>query len=234
MATGTGQVGRAKGRFGSWWIAAPGIVLILAMAVGVIVWRMRPRLTDDVVDGLVTAAIQQEAKQAFLVTGYLQLTSTARIDNTLRLLPGLLNLPVGTTTVSVRVPGRVHYGFDADMITPDRIRLMPDGIIEVIVPEPKVYTVSPDLSAMEIETAVGWTRLADDSREEVQARALALVQQNMQQQAEQHLRTSEQPELNTAAALYRMLRPVFIAAGISDPVFRFRIGSDIIVQPQFQ
>lgn len=233
MATGTGREARPKGRFGSWWIAAPGIVLILAMAVGVIVWRMRPRVTDEVVDGLVTAAIQQEAKQAFLVTGYLQLTSTARIDNTLRLLPGILNLPVGTTTVSVRVPGRVHYGFDADQITPDRINLMPDGIIEVIVPEPKIYTVSPDLSAMEIETTVGWTRLADDSREEVQARALALVQQNMQQQAEQHLRTSEQPEINTAAALYRVLRPVFTAAGISDPVFRFRIGADIIVQPQF-
>ena len=111
---------------------------------------------------------------------------------------------------------------------------MPDGVVEVIVPVPQIYTVSPDLGAMEIETTVGWTRLADDSRETVQARALALVQQNMQEQAAAHLRTSDQPEINTAAALYRVLRPVLIAAGMKDPVFRFRIGSEIVVEPRAQ
>ena len=232
METGTQETEARRRRFGSWWIAAPGIVLILVMVAGMIVWRMRPQLTDEDVDGVVRAAIQQEAKQAFLVTGYLELSSTARIDNTMRLLPGILNLPVGTTTVSVRAPGRVHYGFEVDQITPDHIRLMPDGVVEVIVPEPQVYTVSPDLAAMEIETAVGWTRLADDSREDVQTRALALVQQNMHNQAANHLRTSDQPEINTAGALYRMLRPVLAAAGMKDPVFRFRIGTEIVVEPR--
>jgi hypothetical protein len=215
-----------------WWIAIPGIVILLACAAAVVVWRLRPHLTEREVDGVVTAAIQQEAKAAFLVTGYLDINSQARIENTLRLLPGILNLSMGSTTVSVRAPGRVHYGFEASQINPDRIRLAPDGVVEVDVPQPAVYTVSPDLEHMDIETAVGWTRLTGNSRAEVQARALALVQENMKQQAMMHMRTSKQPGINSADALYTLLKPVLIAAGMKDPKFRFRIGNELVMEPR--
>jgi hypothetical protein len=92
--------------------------------------------------------------------------------------------------------------------------------------------VSPDLERLEIETSVGWVRAGGDSREEVRDRALALVQQNMTQQALQHLRTSQQPQLNSADALYALLRPVLIAAGMEDPHFRFLIGSDLVREPR--
>ncbi len=219
-------------RYGSWWIAAPGIVIIAATVIAFVLWRIRPRITDTVVDGVVTAAIQRESKASFLVTGYLDLTSQARIENTLRLLPGLLNLSVGSTTVTVRAPGQAHYGFPVSQITPDRITLMPDGIIEVTVPQPVLYTVSPDLERIEIETTVGWTRLTDNSRTEVQNRALGLVQENMKIQAMNHLRTSQQPAVNSADALYALLHPVLTAAGMKDPKFRFRIGREIVVEPR--
>ena len=224
---------RQRGRrFGSWWIAVPGIVLIVVALVAFVLFRLRPRLTDEEVDGVVRAAIQQEAKAAFLVTGYLDINSEAHVENTLRLLPGILNLPVGTTTVTVRAPGRVHYGFEASKITDENITLLPDGIVEVVVPRPSVYTVSPDIEKLEIETSVGWTRLAGDSREEVQTRALALLQENMRQQAVNHVATSTQPDINSADALYVLLRPVMIAAGMKDPRFRFRIGANLVQEPR--
>jgi hypothetical protein len=219
----------------SWWvewrIAVPGIALILAGAIVFLVWRFRPHLTDQEVDGIVTVAIQREAKAAFLVTGYLDVNAQARVENTLRLLPGILNLPVGTTTTSVRAPGRVAYGFEVASITPDHITLRKDGVIEVIVPRPMVYSVSRDLDKLEIETTVGWTRLAGDSREEVQSRALALLQDNMRRQAVQHVRTSKQPDINSADAMYSLLRPVLTAAGLRNPTFRFRIGEDMVIEP---
>jgi hypothetical protein len=225
-------IGNAKRSWWSEWrIAVPGILLMIAGAVIFLVWRFRPHLTDQEVDGLVTVAIQQEAKAAFLVTGYLDINAQARVENTLRLLPGILNLPVGTTTASVRAPGRVTYGFQISEITPQRITLQKDGVIEVVVPRPMVYTVAPDLEKMEIETTVGWTRLAGDSRAQVQSRALSLLQENMRQQAVQHVRTSKQPDINSADAMYAMLRPVLIAAGLKEPRFRFRIGEDLIMEP---
>ncbi|MEO5511932.1 MAG: DUF4230 domain-containing protein [Longimicrobiales bacterium] len=226
------QPRRHAGRFGSWWIAAPGIVLVVVITAALVLWRLRPHLSDEVVDGVVTAAIQQESKEAFLVTGYLEINAQARIENRLRLLPGLLNLSLGSTTVSVRAPGRVHYGFHVAAITPDRITLMPDGVVEVSVPQPEVHTVSPDLARLEIETTVGWTRLADNSADDVRDRALALVQENMRLQALNHMRTSSQPSVNSADAMYALLRPVLIAAGMKDPRFRFRIGRDLVMEPR--
>ncbi len=231
-ATDASSARRPARRFGSWWIAAPGLVLIAATIIAIIVWRMRPRITDEVVDGMVTAAIQQEARAAFLVTGYLDINAQAKIENTMRLLPGLLNLSVGSTSVTARAPGRVHYGFDVKEITADRITLMEDGIVEVVVPEPTVYSVSPDLERLEIETSVGWTRLTDNSRTEVRDRALGLMQQNMRAQAVNHLRTSDQPSVNSADAMYALLRPVLQAGGMKNPRFRFRIGRELIMEPR--
>ena len=227
MKTGEAHTHRA-----GWWIAAPGIALVAVAIALVMVWRSRPHLTDENVDGLITAAIQQEARAAFLVTGYLDLTGQARVENTLRLLPGLLDLPVGSTTAEVRAPGRATYGFNVSVFTADNIAVAEDGTVEVIVPQPQLYNVAPDLERIEIETKVGWTRVSGDSREAVQARALALVQQSMEQQAATHLRTSEQPGINSADALYDMLRPVLVAAGMKDPRFRFRIGEALVLEPR--
>jgi hypothetical protein len=146
-----------------------------------------------------------------------------------RFLPGVLDLSLATVESTVRVPGRVSYGIDVAQIREDAIRVIGDTV-EIRVPDPRVYSVEPMLEEMDVQTESGWLRLRGDAREQVQQRAIALVQPALRAQATQHLADSEQPRINTAETLHELLLPTFRAAGIRQPVFRFIISDRLIYQ----
>jgi hypothetical protein len=194
-----------------------------------VLWRGVPgrlSLTEEEVRALVSATIQREARQAFLVTGELEVTATTRVTNTRRLLPGLLNVPLGTAESTVRVPGRIVYGIAVADLHAAAIGLRGDTV-EIRVPAPRVHAIDPQLERMEVETEAGWLRLAGDARQEVQQRAIELVRATLLAQAERHLADSEQPRINTAETLHELLYPVFVRAGIATPVFRFQLTENL-------
>lgn len=205
-------------------IVATGVLLLIG-TVGLYLWSSRPRLSETDIRDVVYATIQRESPESFLITGALEVTATTRVANTRTLLPGVVGIDLGTTSATVRVPGRVSYGFDVRQLTPAMIRVHEDDVIEVTVPEPVIYSVEPNLEQMEVETQRGWLRLSRRTVEDVRGRAIRLVQQALRAQGVAHLRASSQPRINTADALYEMLHPVLIAAGVEDPQIRFRIGN---------
>lgn len=215
------------------WTALGAAVLVAAAGVvAALLWSQRPHIAQEKMRGAIIAGLQREAAAAFLVTGTLDVTATATVQNTKLLLPGLLDLPVGTTSATVRLPGRASYGFDVGRLRPSMIRVVGDTLVEVQIPELSVHSVEPDLRRLEVRTRVGWTRLGDDSRERVERRALGNVQAALRAQAEAYLRSAAQPRVNTAAALARILTPVLEAAGMSRPRLRFPLGGGVTVTPR--
>lgn len=205
-------------------IIATGALLLIG-AVGLFLWSNRPRITEAEIRQAVYATIQRETPESFLITGAIEVTATTRVQNTRILLPGVVGIDLGTTAATVRVPGRVSYGFDVRNLTPAMIRLIGNDTIEVTVPEPLLYSIEPNLEQMEVETQRGWLRLSQRTVDDVRERAIMLIQSTMRTQGEAHLAGSAQPRINTADALYEMLRPVLLATGMENPQIRFRIGS---------
>ncbi len=206
------------------------LATLLAVIIGALMLlRAVPEVTvqEESLEERAWATVQQELTAAFLVTGELIVTTTTRVENTKTLLPGLLDVDLGTTSAQVRVPGRVLYGIFADSLTRDRVHVTEDSVIEITLPEPHVYAVEPDLSAMEVETRRGWARLSRETEQQVRQRAIALVERSLYAQGRRHMSRSVQPRVNTARALERMLRPALEAAGVEHPQFRFRIGREI-------
>jgi hypothetical protein len=211
-------------------VAGALILLLIVAVVGLTLWSRRPQLTGEEIRETIFSTIQREAPAAFLVTGYIEVTAVSRVANTRTFLPGILGLDLGTTSANVRVPGRISYGFNVGDLTPDMIRVFDDGVIEVDVPQPVIFSVEPNLSQMEIETQRGWARLGTATVESVRDQALALVQDALKRQGQAHLQSSSQPGINTADALAAMLQPALIAAGLPDPDLRFRMGR-ITIEP---
>lgn len=212
-------------------VIAAVVAILLLGAAGLALWNARPRLSETEIRDIVYSTIQSEAPASFLVTGYIDVTTVTRVANSRTLLPGIIGLDLGTTTATVRVPGRISYGFDVRSIEPSMIRVIAGDTIEVDVPAPSLYSVEPNLAQFEIETQRGWARLSEGTSEGVRGRAIELVQQTMREQGNRHLNGSQQPRINTADALYDMLRPVLVAAGIEDPQIRFRVGRSITIEP---
>lgn len=209
------------------------VLAVLALvAVGAIHWLVRspPALTEQEVRDALFTTIERESPAAFLVTGRLDLTATTRVENTKVVLPGLIGLNLGTTRATVRVPGRVSYGFHADSLKPEMVRMLENGVIEIELPPLAVYSVEADLGRLEVETARGWAR-AGSMEEEVEQRALAIVEGAMRRQGLSHLRTSYQSRINAARAVERLLRPALRGLGMEDPEFHFRLGEDLVIQP---
>lgn len=204
--------------------AVLGAAVYTAVRLGV------PRLSNDQVREALFTTLESEAPEAFLVTGRIDLTATTRVENTKVFLPGLLDLDLGTNRATVRVPGRVSYGFPVDSLRPEMVRMLEDGTIEVELPRLSVYSVEPRLAALEVETARGWARMGSE-QDAVERRAVAIVERAMRQQAEAHLRASYQSRINTARALVRMLTPALKGLGMEAPRFRFRIDEDLVVEP---
>ena len=203
------------------WIVPLLLVAVTLGALSFLIARRVPRVSEDTIRSVIAGALQAESRQAFLVTGSLDLTVTTRVRNTKRLRTGIVDIPLGTAESTVRAPGRVSYGVDVEQIQPRDIRVSGDTI-EIIVPDPRVYSVEPLLDEMEVETDAGWFRLRGDAREEVQQRAIALVRTALEQQAERHLADNQQPRINTAETMAEVLGRAFASLG-EQFVFRFKI-----------
>lgn len=211
------------------WVLAILVAALVGAGLFMVLRIEPPRITEEQVRGALYTSIQREAPEAFLITGRLDLTATTEVENSKVLLPGIVSLDLGTTRARVRVPGKVSYGFEADSLRPEMIRMLEDGTVEVFLPALGVYSVEPDLSALEVETQRGWARLGS-TEQAVERRALAIVEGAMRRQAIAHLRTSYQSRINAARALERILTPALTGLGMEDPRFRFRLSDDIVVE----
>ena len=212
--------------------------IVVALLVGVLglgvttVWEglraLVPRITEEDVRVAVTTTVEREAPASFLVTGTLDATATARVANRQTFLPGLLDLDLGTSEATVRVPGRIAYGFDVRTLTPDRIRLLDDGTVEVTLPALTVFSVEPDLGRMDVQTRRGWARSAE-SADALEGEALRRVSGALRQQGQSVLASDAlTARQNTATALAAMLRLALVAAGIDEPRFRFRLSPTVV------
>ena len=212
-------------------IVVPLVVLGLLAAAGlggyVAVREAVPKLTEEDVDRAVVTTIQREAPASFLVTGTLDVATTVTLRNAKTVLPGLLDLSLGTSEVTLRVPGRVAYGFDTSGLTADHVRLAEDGVVEVAIPDLAVFSAEPDLARLDVQTGRGWARSAS-SVDALRTEALGQVQGAMRSQGQAHLNRSPlQPRANTARALEALLRPALAAAGLPNPRFRFALSPTI-------
>jgi hypothetical protein len=187
-----------------------------------------PRLTERVTAEAIHAAIQREADTTFVVTGYLEVVATVRSQDTRVLLPDFLNLPLGTTRATVRVPGRVSYGFDISQLTVQMIRVSGDTV-EIDIPQVTIYSTEPDLSRLEVETTTGWAR-RPVTAQEAERRAVQLLSSGLERQGEAHLAQSAQPRVNTARALRRLLDPVVTGLGMESPHIRVNLGAGLVLE----
>ena len=209
--------------------AVTALVVLVILVAGVVLVT-RPRITEHQVRQAIFSTIEAESPEAFVVTGRLDVTVETRIEDSRVLLPGLVGLDLGTTRATVRVPGRVSYGFPADALRPEMVRLTEDGLVEVELPALEVYAAEPDLAALEVETERGWARLPGGAAE-VERQAIGIIEGALRRQGTAHLVSSYQPRINTARALQRVLGPALQGLGMSEPGFRFRLGDGLIVEP---
>lgn len=195
------------------------LLLLVIVAVGVLTWWVPRQFTQSDVHTVITTTLQQEAQQSFLVTGELRATATLDTEDTKRML-AFLPSSFSTSRVTVRVPARLLYGFDVRDLGPRHVRLAEDGVIEVRVPNLKLYAVETLLEDVEIESDRGLLRSTDSVQEQIE-RGLEAVRPALRKQGEAHLAQNRQPRENTTEALEAMLTPAFIAAGMASPQFRF-------------
>ncbi len=204
-------------RFG--WLALL-VAVVAATLAGALVLGLTQRLlrpSEEDIRGAIYAAIQRERPETFLVTGSVDLTATTTVRNTRRLLPGIIDLNLGTTSATVRMPGRISYGVDLSRIRPGDIRVDEAGRVTLVVPPPEVWSAEPVLTEMEVQTEVGWARLYSRSGRAVEQEAIRLMETALLRQGRAHLADSDQPRRNSAQALERVLLPALTAAGVDDP-----------------
>jgi len=197
-----------------------GVILLgLVLALG---WLMLGggRITERDVRTAVMTTLQREAPQEFLITG--ELTSSATATGRSQWRVRVLNIPIGQTRVQVRIPGRMTYGFELADLRPEDILFDPAGIVEVQLPRLQVQSVEPILeeASVDIQTS-GADRLGTEAVRSTVERSFREVRPALRRQAERHLDDAEQPRVNTARALQRMLSTPLEAAGVTDARFRF-------------
>jgi hypothetical protein len=203
---------------------------LLAMTIGslLVVRYGARRISPQKIRERVVATIQSEARESFLVTGSLQITATTTVENTRTFLPGILNLDLGTASASVQVPGTAYYGFDVRKLDARTIRVSGDTI-EMDVPAPQLLSVDANLSEMQVQTDKGWLR-TPASVDKVERTAIRNIQNALARQAADYIANNTQPYVNTAHALEKTLRPALVAAGVRQPVFRFKLGERLLME----
>lgn len=209
-----------------------GAIVGVLIVVGLVAFAVRsfgvglvPEVSEETVQTSVWTAIQSEAPEQFLIVGALEIGTQSEATSTTRLLPGVLDLPVGHTTVRVRVPGRASYGFDARQLRPRDVRYTPDGTVVVTLPALSVYAVEPRIEDAEISAdAGGWQRISRLPERAAVRSALAQVRPAIRRQAEAHLASDDQPARNAARAVERVIRTPLEAAGVRGARFRFVVA----------
>lgn len=206
------------------------VLLLIAVGVGIGVSVSSIRWSEEDVQQAVVTTLQREAPASFYVTGTLDIYATSTVENTKYLFPAQLGLNLGTTTATVRLPGRAAYGFDVQHLRPEDIAVRGDTVV-VTLPTLSIFSVEPNLEAMDVETSVGWARLAARSGRRVAEQAIQNAPAALREQAEAHLRTNRQPLDNTAAALEALLTPVLQAVGLETPQFFFQEATGPVLAP---
>jgi len=221
-----------------------GLLVGVLLAVGMVVWWQQGP-SEERLRRTVVTTVQEEAPASFLVTGTLDIHVTVTIDSSQYATPewitsvltygqpGLLSMLKGSSQTTVRVPGRVSYGFDVRSLDPKMIAVEEDGTVAVDLPELAVHSVEPDLAKLKVRTSTrGWMRVfPSEVRGEVRKQALAGVEEAFRTQAERRIETATQPRLNTARALEDMLTPPLKAAGVENPQFRIWVGERLSLTP---
>ena len=212
---------------------AAGLAVVVALGVAVVRGGGGP--TEEDVRTLVRTQIESEAAEGFVVTG--RLSSTLSGSSARRWRLRLLDIETGRAEVTVRVPATMTYGFSLDGFDADAIRFRADGVVEVVLPPLEVFSVEPELEEADVEIDLsGQARLTPSLTERTVEQTLHQVRPALRRQAEDHLASSDQPAVNSARALRRVLSSPLEAAGVdlADVRFRFVIapGDTLDVQPE--
>ncbi|PAP78226.1 DUF4230 domain-containing protein [Rubrivirga marina] len=195
--------------------------LAVALALGVALVRGGSGLTEEDVRTLVQTRIESEAAEGFVVTG--RLSSTLSGSSARRWRLRLLDVETGRAEVTVHVPATMTYGFSLDDFDAEAIRFREDGVVEVVLPPLSVFSVEPQLEDADVEIDLsGQARLTPSLTERTVEQTLHQVRPALRRQAEEHLDTSQQPRVNSARALRRVLASPLEAAGVNLDDVRFR------------
>ena len=210
------------------WAVTAAVVVLTLVGVIAALRRVAQGIAPEEVRERIVATIQSEAKESILITGSIDLTGTVTVENVRTLLPGVLDIDLGSSRATVQVPGRVYYGFDVRELDRDKIRIRGDTI-EITVPQPRVISVDANLQELRVWSAKGWLR-SSQSLQTVERTAMQRIDNVLARQAAQHVATSAQPRVNSAEAIRRMVRPVVEAAGITNPVFQFQLTERLTLE----
>lgn len=202
-------------------LGGAAVVVLILLAVIALLRQVAERVAPEELRERIVATIQSEARQSLLLTGSIDLTATVTIENAKTLLPGVLNIDLGTSRAMVQVPGRAHYGFDVRELSRDKIQISGDTI-RIQVPQPRVLSVDANLQQMQIWSTKGWLR-SGASVQSVERSAITRIDNALARQAAAHVASSAQPRVNSAEAIRHMVMPVLTAAGIENPVFQFEL-----------
>ena len=217
-----------KPRSAKIWAVTAAVVVLILVGVIAALRRVAQGIAPEEVRERIVATIQSEAKESLLITGSIDLTGTVTVENVRTLLPGVLDIGLGSSRATVQVPGRAYYGFDVRELDREKIRIRGDTI-EITVPQPRVISVDANLQELRVWSAKGWLR-SSQSLQSVERRAMQRIDNVLARQAAQHVATSAQPRVNSAEAIRRMVRPVVEAAGISNPVFQFQLTERLTLE----
>lgn len=212
-----------KGRYILLGVAA----IVLLISGSVIGWSMRGitfGLSSEQVREVVMRTLQVEADTTYLVTGYLGMEVTKKISDD----KTLWGIPMGTTEVQVRVPGRVTYGFPIGQITSKDIEVTGENIV-VYIPPVGIFSVEPEMNKMDVQTKVGWARFQAYSGKHLEHKAIRSIPDEMRQIGEERLIKAEgKASENTVKAIRRILVPVLTATGMQNPTIQVRLKRESI------
>ncbi|MDT0630780.1 DUF4230 domain-containing protein [Rubrivirga sp. S365] len=178
-------------------------------------------IDEEEVESAMLSTLQSEASEEFLVTG--RLTSSLSGSSARRWRVRLLDIETGRAEVGIRVPATMTYGFSLTDLRPGDIDFQEGGVVEVRLPPLSVFSVEPELEEASVDIDLsGQARLTPSLTERTLEQTLRRVRPALREQAEGHLQTSDQPALNTARTLSRMLSTPLEAAGVDVAGVRFR------------
>jgi hypothetical protein len=196
-------------------------VVLVAAVVGAFVLGQADVVTEEDVDSAVLTALQGEAAEGFVVTGRLTSSLSGRSARRQRLR--VLNIETGRASVRVEVPAEMTYGFSLDRFSADDVRFREGGLVEVVLPPLEVFSVEPILEEADVNIeTTGGARLSPDLTEQTLEQTLRRVRPALRTQAETYVRDADQPRVNTARALRRVLAAPLEAAGVDLGAVRFR------------